>query len=361
MMGGRARMLRPAALTTRPSVSVVVPVHNYGRFLPECVESALTQAGVDVEVLIIDDASTDDSLTAAHLIAERDDRVRVISNERNLGMVGTINAGLSEVTGRYLVKLDADDMLTPGSLARATALMEVHPSIGFVYGFPVEFSNDPPFSVRTKVRSWTVWSGQEWIRTRCRVGRNCILQPEAVIRATVIREAGPYRAELGHAPDFDMWLRMASLGKVGRVNGVDQGYYRIHANSMQRSMNDFPLQDLMRRREIFALLFGGPGRTFSDRDLMWKSACRAMAREALDHVCRAYENGRAAEQSLDGYVAFALDVYQGTPKLCQWRQLERYRNGGMDRAATVPIALTSRVLHNVQDRVQWRRWRWSGV
>src|SRR3954454_12361504 len=124
-------------------VSVVIPLHNYGHFLPECVASVLAQEGVDVDVLIIDDASTDDSLSVASEIAAGDDRVRVVASERNGGMVATITRGLWEVDGEYLVKLDADDLLTPGALARATALLQAHPSVGFVYGFPVAFTESP--------------------------------------------------------------------------------------------------------------------------------------------------------------------------------------------------------------------------
>src|SRR5215210_1888787 len=108
----------PAMTGRAPRVSVVIPLYNYGRFLGECVQSALDQDGVDVDVLVIDDASTDDSLSVATAIAAGDSRVRVVCNERNLGMVGTMNEGLWAAGGEYLVKLDADDLLTPGALAR---------------------------------------------------------------------------------------------------------------------------------------------------------------------------------------------------------------------------------------------------
>jgi hypothetical protein len=80
--------------------------------------------------------------------------------------------------------LSADDALTPGSLARAAALFEAQPSVGLVCGHPVVFSDELP-AVPQEVRNWTVWPGQEWIERRCRLGRNCIMNPEVVMRTSV--------------------------------------------------------------------------------------------------------------------------------------------------------------------------------
>src|ERR687887_420932 len=119
----------------RPTVSVVIPCYRYGRFLPDCVRSVLDQEGVDVRVLIIDDASPDDSAQVALRLAAEDERVEVRVHEVNKGHIATYNEGLLEwADGDYSVLISADDLLTPGSLARATAVMEAHPSVGLVYG-----------------------------------------------------------------------------------------------------------------------------------------------------------------------------------------------------------------------------------
>jgi glycosyltransferase involved in cell wall biosynthesis len=342
-------------------VSVVVPLHNYAHYLRECIDSVLAQEGVEVDVLIIDDASTDRSLDVAATIAEGDSRVRVISNERNLGMVPTMNKGLWSVDGEYLVKFDADDVLTPGALARATALLEAHPSVGFVYGFPVAFTDSPPPAARTRVRSWTVWSGHDWIGIRCRKGDNCIFQPEVVMRAAVLREAGKYRVEMGHAPDFDMWLRLATIADVGRVNGAHQGFYRVHPHSWQRTMSDFHLADLERHRDIFATLFDEHASAFADASRLSSMARRAIANNALERACRAYDEGTAGEEPTDRYVVLALEVYPEASSLRRWRALERRRRIGAERAARVPRARAKRLQRDVEDRVRWRQWRWRGV
>ena len=145
------------------SVSVVIPCYKYGHFLEEAVTSVLDdQEGVDVRVLIIDDASPDDSAEMARKIAARDPRVEVAVHAANKGNIATFNEGLLEwADGDYCVLMSADDRLTPGALRRARDLLDAHPSVGFVYGHPLWIMDGAPLpAARTRVRGWSVWSGQ---------------------------------------------------------------------------------------------------------------------------------------------------------------------------------------------------------
>ena len=128
------------------SVSVVIPCYKYGHYLEEAVGSVLDdQDGVDVRVLIIDDASPDDSAEVARKIAARDPRVEVIVHAANKGNIATYNEGLLEwADGDYCLLLSADDRLTPGALRRARDLLDAHPNVGFVYGHPLRFQDDQP-------------------------------------------------------------------------------------------------------------------------------------------------------------------------------------------------------------------------
>src|SRR6516165_6226075 len=123
------------------SVSVVIPCYKYGHFLEDVVASVLDdQAGVDVRVLIIDDASPDDSAEMARKIAAREPRVEVAVHEANKGNIATFNEGLLEwADGDYSVLMSADDRLTPGALRRARDLLDACPRVGFVYGHPLHF------------------------------------------------------------------------------------------------------------------------------------------------------------------------------------------------------------------------------
>ena len=192
--GGIALSLAPLAL---PAVSIVVPCYNYGRFLTQCVDSVLTQKGVRVRNSIVDDGSTDDTASVAATLAEKDLRVKFISLPGNVGMIRAANLGLREIDGQYLVKLDADDFLPPGSLARSVALLEQHPAVGFVYGLVRHFTGDDPSRIHPRIGlsvlgrpRWTIWDGSEWLALRYRRAVNCIRQPEVVIRTSTLRKVG---------------------------------------------------------------------------------------------------------------------------------------------------------------------------
>src|SRR5689334_12258407 len=119
-----SRRIRPQPLRGRPSVTVVIPCYNYGHYVGTAVRSVLDQPGVDVDVILTDDASTDGSAEVVRELAAADPRVRAILHRRNFGHIATYNEGLEQATGDYVVLLSADDALTPGSLARAAALLE---------------------------------------------------------------------------------------------------------------------------------------------------------------------------------------------------------------------------------------------
>lgn len=348
----------PSAPNRRPSITAVIPAHNYGRFLRKCVMSVLLQPDVDVEVLIVDDCSTDDTPAIAAEIAGSDSRVSVIRHERNRGHIPSVNEGFEHVAGEYVVKLDADDLLAPGSLARSTALLEACPEVGFVYGRPLHFSERVPESARSATRSWSVWSGREWVARRCRSVNNVISQPEVVIRTAALRRALPIRADLPHTSDLHLWIQLASLNDVGRINGPIQGYYRVHDQSMQRTMHTGQLFGLEARRDAFDAAFAAEAGALSGAAELHDTARRALATEALDRACHAYDRGRAGEdyEPTDGFVTFALDTWPAARELPEWTALERRRSVGAERARRHPRFFADALARRAA--TEMHRWRW---
>ena len=274
----------------RARVSVVIPCYNYGHYLRGAVDSALTQENVDVQVVIVDDKSPDDTSAIADELAT-DPRVSVIHNEHNLGHVRTFNRGLDVANGEFLVRLDADDLLTPGCLSRAVALFDHDPAVGLVYGNPYHFTSPTPPAPRLSQVSWTIWSGVEWLEERCRRGVNCITTPEAMVRMSVVRQVGPLDTRLLYAQDMELWCRIAAVVAVGRVNGADQALHRDHASSMSATDASPVLVDLTERRQVFASVFESTGASLPDAAGLHAIANRVLARESVDHADRALDNG----------------------------------------------------------------------
>ena len=282
----------------------MIPCYNYGRYLRECVESVLTQDSVEVEVLIVDDASTDDSPQVAADLASKDSRVKVLRHATNQGNVRTYNDGLALVTGTYAVLISADDMLTPGSLARACALMEAHPEVGLVYGRPLVFTDDRPRPrPATGPVRWTIWPGPEWFEIRCRLIENCIRSPEAVMRTSLLRQLGLYHDELPHSGDVELWLRFALYADVGYIAGPHQAYYRDHLAGLHRTRYGGALHDHKQISAAFEMIFQDHGNMIPDRPRAEARVRRALGRRALRLACGAYDR-----EPFDGGEAAALEA-----------------------------------------------------
>lgn len=342
----------PRPLATRPTVSVVIPCYNYGHYLPDAVAGALDQEGVDVEVLIVDDASTDDSAEVALRLARADSRVDVLLHEENRGHIQTYNDGLAKVSGDYLTLVSADDVLTPDALTRAAALMEHHPRVGLVYGFARSFTDRPPTD-RSRTRSWSVFPGRQWLALAARQGRCFLVSPEAVMRRQAWEQTDGYDVRLPHSGDFDLWLRTAVRWDVGRINGPVQAAYRVHDANMHLTTYAGWLTDLQERRRTFDILFDERAPDRDDVRRLRPTAMRALAREA---VRRGRDAARAEPRALPAHLEFAASTYPPIRVTRAWRRAVRE-----GRTGTVPRSPLHRTSARVGHHLRWRIERRYGV
>lgn len=343
------------------SVSVVIPCYNYGHYLGDAVSSALDdQDGIDVRVLIIDDASTDDSADVARKIAAGDPRVEVAVHRANAGNLATYNEGLLDwADGDYTVLLSADDRLTPGSLSRSAALLDAHPGVGFVYGHPVHFRQGTPLPpARTTVRGWSVWNGRWWLERRFRDAHNCITSPEVMVRTTLQKKVGGYDLRLPHTGDIEMWMRLAAHGDVGYVRGVDQAYYRVHGENMTNSRTR--LVDLRQRRLAFEVLLEQFADAPDDLGQLSRVVHRKLAQEALWSAARAYDRRRTHETPVDDLTAFALESWPAARRRPGYWGLQLRRRVGPGVMPYLQPFVLSAVVRKAQNWWWWESWERRG-
>ena len=334
------------------TVSVIIPCYNYARYLPQAVDSALTQEQVMVEVIVVDDASTDDSLAVARRLAA-DSRVRVVAQEHNQGPVATFNRGLEAASGEFLVRLDADDLLTPGSLARSVSLATAYPSVGIVYGHPLHFSTTLP-PARTAAKGWILWPGLEWLAKRCERGTNVITAPEVLMRASVVDAVGGQQ-DLAHSHDMEMWLRLAAYSDVGYVRGADQAWHRDHDQSLSARGVDF-VSDLVDRKDAFDVLFSGTARDLKQSGKLHQKALRALSLEALSRAAHRFDRRREDPEETDSLMEFAANAHPLFRQTRQWRALQRRRSLG-------PLLRKIPLFHGVAAarrlKYEYEYWRWE--
>jgi glycosyltransferase involved in cell wall biosynthesis len=276
------------------SIDVAVPCYQYGSFLRACVTSILAQDVSALRVLIIDNASTDDSLAVARELASADPRVEVVAHGRNLGATASYNEGIEWSSADYFLLLDADDMLAPGCLARAVALMEDNPDVSFTYGVElrqsfsagdVHVASQPAGEV-----DWQIVAGRDFIERLCRRPINHVGATTVVRRTRAQKQVGHYRSEIPYTDDLDMWLRLATVGNVAYTSAV-QAFRRLHASQATRHYTDVPVRDFVERERAYACFFEAEGRTLAHSTRLHRQARSGLVGQAywsgLSHIFRA--------------------------------------------------------------------------
>lgn len=355
----RARV-RPSSLPGPPaSVSVVISCFNYGRFLRQCVESALSQEGVDVDVIIVDDASTDESLKTARELEGAHENVTVLAHVCNLGVVQAFNHGAELATGEFLVRLDADDVLIPGALLRATQVGRVYPSVGLIYGHPLHFSGAVMPPPRLTATSWTVWPGRDWLADRCRSGINVITSPEVVMRRSVLLTVGP-QAPLRHTHDMEYWLRFAAFSDVAYVHGADQAWHREHSASLSATQVD-PLVDMRGRIQAFNTLFSGVAVSVPGVRKLALVANKTLARQAVAVAQHEVDCGLKDPQILESYLAMARELDPTVSSTPAWARVRKTQSrvGSSHRSGFGSFVRRAR--GRIRSDISWRRWHRTGV
>jgi len=317
-------MPEPQTNRRTSSVDVVIPCYGYGRFLRECVGSVLAQPdpdGPEVRVLIIDDASPDETPEVAADLAAQDQRVTYLRHRTNRGHIATYNEGLLDwARADYALLLSADDYLLPGALSRAAALMDRHPDVGFTFGPAVELHpGDPPPVASPNADPGRVLDGRAYIEASG--AHNPVPTATAVVRTEVQQRLGGYRHDLPHAGDMEMWLRFAAHRSVG-VFATPQGVYRRHDRNMSLAYvarERVTLVDLQQRAAALAVLFDGPARDLPNLSRLRARTVGALAREALWAAHTAFETDQP--DACRAFAGFATALYPQVRTSRPWTTL----------------------------------------
>jgi glycosyltransferase involved in cell wall biosynthesis len=188
--------------TANDDVTVVVSNFNYGRFLPEAVQSALDQDGGPARVIVVDDGSTDAETITVLAQLDRDPGVQVIRQE-NAGASAARNRGLREVETAYAMVLDADDLLPAGAITTLRQALVEDARAGYAYGH-VEFFGS--WSGVMRMPPFDPW----------RLLFRHIVGPTALMRREMVIDTGGYDTSFPHYEDWEIWLHALAAGWWGR-------------------------------------------------------------------------------------------------------------------------------------------------
>jgi glycosyltransferase involved in cell wall biosynthesis len=198
--------------TDPPLISVCMPVYNTEPYIPEAVESILAQTYPNFEFLIVDDGSTDRSLAILKHYAAQDTRIR-LSSRPNAGYLVRLNEMLAEARGKFIARMDADDVAMPERFSCQIDFLDAHPEVVAVGSriLAIDSDGDPI------AEFCTAQDHDEIDRAHLDVQGGFINHPVAMIRTDAIRTVGGYRADYWPGEDVDLWLRLAEIGRLANL------------------------------------------------------------------------------------------------------------------------------------------------
>lgn len=229
-------MSRPPSAGAPPLVSIVMPSYDGARYLREALDSVLQQTYPNIEILLMDDASTDETPAVA---AEYADRIRYVRQPQNLGIYDNVNAGIVRARGEFIATYHADDVYLPTMVEAQVAYFQAHPEVGAVFCSDIfvdaegrEYARivlPPPVRGERPLDHATV------LNTLLSYKNRFLVCPTAMVRASVHRDVGLYdQKKYRNTADLEMWMRIARRHPIAVLESHLMKYRHFHGNSSQR-------------------------------------------------------------------------------------------------------------------------------
>lgn len=201
-----------------PRVSVLIPVREPHDFLDEAIASCIAQTFLDWELVLVDDGASD----SVWRISDRfpDQTIRVVPNNQQAGISNALNAGFRASRGEFIARLDTDDLMLPGRLMAQVDFLDQRPDVAAVGTF-VELFGDA-----SGVFQYPRKHDQIFLRM---CFENSIAHPSVLVRRSALQQLdGPYRPRFDGLEDWDLWERLAGVGRLENL-GISLTRYRVHA------------------------------------------------------------------------------------------------------------------------------------
>jgi glycosyltransferase involved in cell wall biosynthesis len=307
-----------------PLVTIAIPTLNRASWLKECVFSALSQTYRNIEVIVSDNASTDE--TQEVLKAILDPRLHVVRQKSNVGLLPNWNACLAEARGEYFVIVSDDDRIAPQLLERSVALAKRDPQIPIVIALSdVYFSGIArTWRAHNKLKTG-IWNGidilQELLTLPIFAGISTFM-----FRTEALRARGGFPVDFPHAADTAVWIPLLFVGSAGFVDEPG-GTIRLHnARETSRLAIDLRLSDSKKAIDLIVSMADSSIEDPKKRERVKSLAKRFFARSALAHLAQYRREGATLKSVL--------------PLMWQWRaELENVGMGHVLRLATTLTAL----------------------
>lgn len=221
----------------QPKISVILPVYNAEKFVTAAIQSVLNQTYNDFELIIINDGSTDN--TENIILSFADPRIVYIKNESNLRLIKTLNKGIDKARGKYIARMDADDICLPKRFEKQLEIFESYKGVSIVNIKTLLTDENNQFIFENKS---TVQVGIEAIKY-IQPLKNMVSHPGVMVKADILKEY-KYRDDISceHIEDYELWLRMLEDGYICYTIEEPLLYYRVSSGSINRTQSEIQHQ-----------------------------------------------------------------------------------------------------------------------
>ena len=220
---------------SNPRLSVLMPLYNGERFLPEALESILSQTFTDFELLVVDDGSSDGSASIVRLFSARDSRIRGFFLDKNVGISAAMNRGLREARAPLIARMDCDDYCDPCRFAKQVSYMDKHAGI-YMLGCRSVNTDERGNRIKGKEYNVAFAKGSRQIFVHIRRGRYPLLHATLMYRTAAVLSLGGYREILTIGEDDDLYERMLThYGCVfANLSNILYFYRRISSSNTRQ-------------------------------------------------------------------------------------------------------------------------------
>lgn len=225
-----------------PLVSVIIPAYNASKYIRECVESIIGQTYENIEIIIIDDKSTDNTLEIAEEYQKKNPKVFVYQNEKNLGIGANRTKGIGIANGTYICWQDSDDVAFPKRIELQVDYLEVHEKVGVVGGF-LEFMSEDGKPLKTRK-----YEEKDAALRKSIFRYNPVAQPASMFRRSVYQEVGTYDEELDVSEDIEMLFRTGVHYEFANVQEKVIRYRQLDTSLTRSKLRKMELTVLRLRR-----------------------------------------------------------------------------------------------------------------
>ncbi|MFA6407402.1 MAG: glycosyltransferase [Candidatus Paceibacterota bacterium] len=235
-------------LLKNPKISVVLPVYNGFLFISRAVESILTQTFKDFELIIIDDGSSDG--TRDIIKSFQDERIVIIVNEKNIGLINSLNKGIGVARGEFIARMDADDISEPERFEKQIGYLEKNIEVG-VLGTAVSHAD----AQGRKISILTQPTSHEGILWKM-CFECAVIHPTVMMRRDLVLEVGGYDINFPHIEDTELWMRMIRKTKFANLPDVLL-MHRLHPASIGSTQSEAQYRlSLVLREHFLKDIFG---------------------------------------------------------------------------------------------------------